>query len=116
MLNRRITDVDFVESLESDESFFINKNSSIKQINKGKVIFEITNGGTGATNASDARANLKITPENIGAQSKHIARTITLSADGWSDSKQAVSISEVTPDNTVFVSPSPDSFITYGEN
>lgn len=58
MADKRITDVDFVDSLNSDESFFINQNSSIKQINKSNVIFGITNGGTGATTAEEARINL----------------------------------------------------------
>lgn len=58
MADKRITDVDFIESLNSDESFFVNQNSTLKQINKGNIIFEIANGGTGATNAEDARENL----------------------------------------------------------
>lgn len=60
MADKRITDVDFVDSLNSDESFFINQNSSIKQINKSNVVFGITNGGTGATTAEDARVNLGV--------------------------------------------------------
>lgn len=58
MANKRITDVDYINSLSSDESFFINHNNSIKQINKSNVVFDIVNGGTGADNASDARTNL----------------------------------------------------------
>ena len=58
MAEKRITSVDFVESLNSDESFFINQNNTIKQINRNNIVFGITNGGTGANNASDARDNL----------------------------------------------------------
>ena len=58
MANKRITDVDFVDSLNSNESFFVNQNNSIKQINKGSITFDIINGGTGAKNAEDARVNL----------------------------------------------------------
>lgn len=58
MADKRITDVDFIDSLNSDESFFVNKNNTIKQINKGNITFDIVNGGTGANNAEDARANL----------------------------------------------------------
>ena len=58
MADKRITEVDFIDSLQNDESFFVNKNNSIKQINKGDITFEIVNGGTGANNADDARANL----------------------------------------------------------
>lgn len=58
MADKRITDVDFVDSLNSDESFFINQNSSLKQINKSNIVFGITNGGTGGTTAEKARENL----------------------------------------------------------
>lgn len=44
MANKRITDVDFVDSLNSNESFFINQNNAIKQINKGNVIDDIVDG------------------------------------------------------------------------
>lgn len=62
MTNKRITDVDFIESLNSDESFFVNQNNTIKQINKGDITFDIVNGGTGANNAEDARENLDAAP------------------------------------------------------
>lgn len=58
MANKRITDVDFIESLNSDESFFVNQNSTIKQINKSDIVFGITNGGTGATDSETALTNL----------------------------------------------------------
>lgn len=64
MADKRITDVDFVDSLNSDESFFVNKNNSIKQINKGNIVFGIANGGTGATDALTALKNL--IAENCG--------------------------------------------------
>ena len=60
MANKRITDVDFAESLNSNESFFINQNNSIKQISRNNVLFGIANGGTGATTIEDARANLEV--------------------------------------------------------
>ncbi len=58
MANKRITDVDFLDSLSSNESFFVNQNNSIKQINKSNIVFDIANGGTGATNGADGLANL----------------------------------------------------------
>lgn len=58
MTTKRITDVDFLEKLDSNESFFVNKNNSIRQINKSNVVFDIVNGGTGATDAATARVNL----------------------------------------------------------
>lgn len=58
MANKRITDVDYIDSLNSNESFFVNQNNTIRQINKGDVVFEVVNGGTGANNVADARSNL----------------------------------------------------------
>ena len=106
MANKRITDVDFIESLNSDESFFVNQNSTIKQINKSDIVFGITNGGTGATTIAGARDNLGLgntdgalpianggtgatTAENaranIGAASTAIYNGI-LPSSGWSNS------------------------------
>lgn len=73
MADKRITDVDFIDSLNSDESFFVNKNNSIKQINKGNIVFDIVNGGTGANNAAEALANLGAS----AAVHKHVASDIT---------------------------------------
>ena len=66
MADKRITDVDFVDSLNSNESFFVNKDNSIKQINKGDIVFGITNGGTGASDAMTALKNL--IAENSGTE------------------------------------------------
>lgn len=76
MADKRITDVDFLDSLNSDESFFVNQNNAIKQINKSNIVFDastitsgtllsdrlpvtpISKGGTGATDADTALMNL----------------------------------------------------------
>lgn len=58
MADKKITSVDFVKLLNSNESFFINQNNAIKQISIDDIIFGISNGGTGADNVSDARINL----------------------------------------------------------
>ena len=58
MANKRITDVDYIDSLNSNESFFVNQNNTIRQINRDDVVFEVVNGGTGANNVTDARSNL----------------------------------------------------------
>ena len=106
---KRITDVDFLDSLSGDESFFINQNSAIKQINRSNIIFGITNGGTGATTAKDARVNL-------GAVSINTS-TVELLSSGWSDNKQTVIANDVTVNNTVLVAPeeSKDNYETYGK-
>lgn len=61
MANKRITEVDFIDSLNSNESFFINQNSTLKQINKKNVVMEVVNGGTGGTTLEEAQENLGIT-------------------------------------------------------
>lgn len=106
---KRITDVDFLDSLKGDESFFINQNSTIKQINRSNILFGITNGGTGATTAKDARANL-------GAVSINTS-TVTLFADGWSNNRQTVTASNVAVNNVVIVAPeeSKDNYENYGK-
>lgn len=58
MANKRITDVDFLGSLNNGESFFVNQNNTVKQINKKNITFDIANGGTGATSAEKALVNL----------------------------------------------------------
>lgn len=112
MADKRITDVDFIESLDGSESFFINQNSTLKQVNKGNIfkdtVWGINYGGTGATDATTAIANL-------GAQTKHSAVTATLSASGWSNNRQTVEVLGVTADNTIFVSPAPSSYAVYTE-
>ena len=60
MANKRITDVDTIELLNSDESFFVNQNNTIKQINKNNIVFGLINGGTGAATVEAARENLDV--------------------------------------------------------
>lgn len=110
MANKRITDVDYIDSLNSNESFFVNQNSALKQINKENVIFGVSNGGTGAKTAKDARLNL-------GAVSMD-SKVVELIPDGWTDNKQTINVSSVTAQNTVVVAPEPsldnyDAYIEY---
>lgn len=110
MANKRITDVDYIDSLNSNESFFVNQNSALKQINKENVIFGVSNGGTGAKTAKDARLNL-------GAVSMD-SRVVELIPDGWTDNKQTINVSGVTAQNIVIVAPEPsfdnyDAYIEY---
>lgn len=58
MANRRLTDAGFIESFDEVGSFFVNKNNSIKQVDKNNIVFSIENGGTGATDSETARKNL----------------------------------------------------------
>ena len=87
MANKRITDVNFLESLNSDESFFVNHNNSIKQI---------------------SRANLKM-------QKQHDVASVKLLSENWSNERQTVYLNGVTSNNTVIISPSPVSRTLYNE-
>ena len=123
MANKRITDVDIVTSLDSDESFFINKNNTIKQINKNNIVVGIANGGTGATSIDEIKKllgisieDLGITTERIGAQSQHITITVSLPKSGWSNKKQTVTANGVTSTNTIIVGANPSCQKTYSES
>ena len=123
MATKRITDVDYIHSLNGNESFFINQNSSIKQINKRNIVFGINNGGTGATSVAGARNALGLgntdgalpianggtgatTAEEARVNLGIIAMTSTqVRLDGWDDNQKIVSVNGVTANNTVFVSP-----------
>ena len=68
----------------------------------------VANGGTGASTAAAALTSL-------GAQAQHSAVAVTLPASGWMNNQQTVSVSGVTADNTIIVSPIPDHRAAYGE-
>lgn len=80
MANKRITDVDYIELLNSDESFFVNQNNAIKQINKKNIV-----AGIGAVSISNAK--------------------VELLPSGWVNNEQIVNVDNVTEKNTVIVSP-----------
>lgn len=73
MANKRITDVDYIDSLDNNVSFFINHSNTLKQIHNRDAVFGVTSGGTGANNVTDARSNLglgSVATENILPVSK----------------------------------------------
>jgi len=69
----------------------------------------IENGGTGAVTAEGAL-------EKLGAQAQHTPATVNLTANGWADNQQTVSVPGVTADSTVIPGPAPDSYVAYAEN
>lgn len=71
-------------------------------------IVPITSGGTGSTTASGARSQL-------GAEGKHTTKTATLSASGWSNGTQTVTVSGVTSSNTILVAPTAASQEVWGK-
>ena len=72
-------------------------------------IAPIINGGTDASNVSDARANLE-------AQKQHITVSTILSINGWSKKTQVVNVDGVTNSNTIIVTPAPESRAAYNES
>ena len=48
-------------------------------------------------------------------ESKHATKTATLTAAGWSDKSQTVTVESVTASNTVFVAPASDSQEVWGK-
>ena len=68
-------------------------------------VVPIESGGTGADNSDAAR-------KNLGAISLK-TKTATLTTTGWTNNLQTVSVEGVTPDNTVIVTHSPDSYDDY---
>lgn len=136
MADKRITDVDVIDSFNGDLSFFINQNNSIKQINKKDVIIPISSGGTGVTTLEEMKnmlgVNSTVVPIsrggtgatnardaliNLGAMSM-INRTITLDVDAWNNNEQTVDVDGVTANNVVIASPRPtfDDYTSYTES
>lgn len=136
MADKRITDVDIIDSFNGDLSFFINQNNSIKQINKKDVIIPVSSGGTGVTTIEDMKDILGINSDvvpierggtgattarnaliNLGAMSM-ISRTVMLDVDAWNNNEQTVDVDGVTADNVVVISPRPtfDDYTSYTES
>ena len=67
------------------------------------------------THASSRENPHKVTLTQLDAQKKHTAATCTLTAAGWSNLTQTVSISGVSGGNTVVVTPAPASVEAYGD-
>lgn len=70
---------------------------------KSVKLLPVEKGGTGATDASTAL-------DNLGAQSQHVTRTVTLTSGSTSWSK---TVSGVTSSNTVIVAPATASQEAY---
>lgn len=68
IIKKKLTNVDYIDSLTNNGSFFVNQNNTVRQINKEDVVFGVKSGGTGAKNAEDARTNLglgSVAVENV---------------------------------------------------
>lgn len=71
-------------------------------------VVPVDKGGTGATTAEQARANL-------GAEGKHTSSTVTLTSSGWSGNLQTVSVSGMAATLDIVVSPAPASQEAWGK-
>lgn len=126
MADKRITDVDFVESLNSNESFFINQNNAIKQVKRNDITFYVPNGGTGKQSVTignflvgnGTEPMQEKTPAEvlklIGGISAN-PLSIYLSALNWSNMTQTVNVSEATENGVMFISPAPESHVDYND-
>lgn len=56
-----------------------------------------------------------ITKAKLAGGATYTQLTVTLTVAGWSDNSQTVTASGVTASNAVVVSPTPDSYLSYGE-
>ena len=56
-----------------------------------------------------------VTPSNIGAQAKHITKTVSLLSSNWSNKTQTVTVSGVTSSNTIISVPAPKSYNSFCE-
>ena len=56
-----------------------------------------------------------ITKVKLASGATYTQLTVTLTVAGWSDNSQTVTVSGVTASNAVVVSPTPDSYLSYGE-
>lgn len=56
-----------------------------------------------------------ITKVKLASGATYTQLTVTLTVAGWSDNSQTVTVSGVTASNAVVVSPTPGSYLSYGE-
>lgn len=103
-----------IEENAASESAPLKHTHNATDINAGTLdsarlpVVPVNKGGTGATTAEQARANL-------GAEGKHTSSTVTLTSSGWSGNSQTVSISGMTATLDIVVSPAPASQEAWGK-
>ena len=62
-----------------------------------------------------AYQNSSVTKPKLASGATYTQIKITLTVAGWSDNSQTVTASGVTANNAVVVSPTPNSYLSYGE-
>ena len=56
-----------------------------------------------------------ITKVKLASGATYTQLTVTLTVAGWSDNSQTITVSGVTANNAVIISPAPSSYLSYGE-
>jgi len=62
MANKRITDVDYIDKLDPNDSIFVNSDNAIKQVPSGSIIIPVENGGTGVSTTEEIIETLGLSP------------------------------------------------------
>lgn len=73
------------------------------------------NGSDPLTLQTGNYGNGTITKPKLASGATYTQIAITLTVAGWSNNSQTVTVSGVTANNAVVVSPMPDSYLSYGE-
>jgi hypothetical protein len=63
-----------------------------------------------------AKLGSDVTPANLGCAVPSVAKTATLASGSWSSKTQTVSVSGVTADNHIIVTPAAASYVAYAES
>jgi hypothetical protein len=116
---------DYLETNPAKSSFLVNNPS--KDINEAKETAGKALPKSGGTMTGDiAMGGKKVSglgapiAESDAATKDYVDKrkatsSVTLSASAWSNKTQTVSVPGVTADNTVLVTPAPNSYVAYGE-
>lgn len=73
------------------------------------------NGSDPITLQTGNYGNETITKAKLASGATYTQLTVTLTVAGWANNSQTVTVSGVTANNAVVVSPAPGSYLSYGE-
>ena len=94
-------------------NFFADKAMTIPAFPRTKVKAISDDNGVGLNVLLDTKAD----KTDVNAkQEKHSVISVSLSASSWSSNKQTATVSGVTANSTIVVTPAPESHAVYGES
>lgn len=73
------------------------------------------NGSDPITLRTGNYGNGTVTKAKLASGATYTQLTVTLTVAGWANNSQTVTVSGVTANNAVVISPAPDSYLSYGE-